>query len=160
MAATDTFLVNSPATNTQYGAPNTFEASPTNGTTITATVKSYNSSGVLTAVSSLTAIITDAPGGTTINSFTGNNANTASVTATAVGGTNYVGAFKYTNGSTIDHITVDLTYTGSPYAVMQVYNGSSWVAVDGTKLRVYDGSSWNPVYGGVFSYNGSAWVQV
>lgn len=163
MANTDTWLDASPTAGSNQQAPNTFAIVPTGGTVVSCTCKAFNASNALVTVASFTALILAYPGGTVKNSFTGSGVNTVNVTYNAVGGDILSCGYKIGAIGSVDHITVDCTFTGSERQIFAVWNGTNWTTriVDGTHTRIYDGSGWNrQCNGGVLKFNGTIWVQI
>lgn len=119
MPSTAKYTVSNPTSGTQYNAPSAYWIVPTNGTSISVEVQSFNGSNVLTTVANLTLFIRNITSSVNLASFNGGTANTTNVgpdSDATINGTNVftVGASV---GGTIDHIQMWVTaYTGSAYS--------------------------------------------
>jgi len=166
MPSTGIYTVTSPTSGTQYNAPAAYWVVPTNGTSISCEVKSYNASSVLTTVANLTVYIRNVSSAVNLASFNGGTANTTDIgpdSDATINGTNVftVGASV---GGTIDHIAMQVTnYTGSAYSGGGGGTGNDKVRRSGAwgaavTIKVRRSGAWTSVSGYVRRSN--AWSQV
>lgn len=157
MSATGIYTVSSPTVGQEYIAPSGYWVIPTNGSNVTVEVKTYNSSGVLTAVSTLAATVRNVTAGNDNYTYTGSSIDDGSATsAGASNGTNVV-TVAGTVGSACDHMTMQVTaYTGSPYIQVYVRRSSAWVTA--TSVAVRRSGSWAAT--SVYVRRSGAWVQI
>lgn len=128
--------ISAPTVGTEYVADSSAWIIPNNATSVSVEIKSYNSSGVLIAISSLTAILRNVTSSSDASSFTASSANEALVTSSnGVNGSNvFAPAGKV--GASCDHFTLQVTsYTGSVYSKARIRRAGTWVTPPTSKVR-------------------------
>ena len=157
MSSTGIYTVTAPTVGTEYIAPSGFWVIPNNATNVSVEIKSYNSSGVLTSVSSLTAILRNITTSSDASSFTFSSGNEALDTSNnTVNGSNvFAPAGKV--ASACDHFTLQITsYTGRPYSQIRVRRSGAWVT---PTVKVRRSGAW-ATPNAIYVRRSGAWVQI